>query len=179
MTQEGILCITDLNALKESGKYFASPGTTRPAALCPCCWYASQTQRWVRVAATGASFMVDFPMSSLQSAHIPWRTIGRARQGERLLSSDSRVLGNQVTLESRRIPWVNLVLAGLREGITCCSRPHPPTGQVGRSIIYAWGRYDQDYDFLKCFPYKNIHWLCKHFHSQHSIMIKTMKTLTQ
>lgn len=106
MTQEGILCITDLNALKESGKYFASPGTTRPAALCPCCWYASQTQCWLRVAATGASFMVDFPMSSLQSAHIPWRTIGRARQGERLLSSDSRVLGNQVTLESRRIPWV-------------------------------------------------------------------------
>lgn len=106
MTQEGILCIIDLNGLNESGKYFTSPGTTCLAALWTCCWYASQTQCWVRVGATGALFMVDFLMSSLQSAHIPWRTIGRARQGKHLLSSDSRVLGNQVTLESRRIPWM-------------------------------------------------------------------------
>lgn len=107
MTQEGILCIIDLNGLNESGQYFAFPRTTRLAALWTCCWYASQTQCWVRVAATGTLFMVDFLMSSLQSAHIPWRTIGRARQGKHLLSSDSRVLRNQVTLESRPIPWVS------------------------------------------------------------------------
>lgn len=107
MTQEGILCIIDLNGLNESGQYFASPRTTRLAALWTCCWYASQTQCWVRVAATGTLFMVDFLMSSLQLAHIPWRTIGRAGQGKHLLSSDSRVLRNQVTLESRPIPWVS------------------------------------------------------------------------
>lgn len=106
MTQEGILCIIDLNELNESGQYFASPGTTCLAAMWMCCWYASQTQCCVRVAATGTLFMVEFLMSSLQSAHIPWRTIGRARQGKHLLSSDSRVLGNQVTLESRPILWV-------------------------------------------------------------------------
>lgn len=105
MTQEGILRIIDQNGLNESGKYFASPGTARLAALWTCCCYAFQTQCWIRVGATGNLFMVDFLMSSLQLAHIPWRTIERARQGEHLFSSDSRVLGNQVTLESRPIPW--------------------------------------------------------------------------
>lgn len=79
--------------------------------------------------------MVDFLMTSL-SVHSPWRTIGRARQGEHLLSSDARVPGNQVPLKSDQYTGrLVTVLAGLKEGITCCSHPHPPTGQVGRSII--------------------------------------------
>lgn len=136
MTQEGVLCIIDSNGLNESGKYFTFPGTACLAALWTCCWSARQTQCWVRVGATGASFMVDFLMTSLQSVHSPWRTIGGARKGEHLLSSDSRVLGNQVTLKSDQCPGrLVKVLAGLREGITCCSHPRPPTGQVGRNII--------------------------------------------
>lgn len=115
MTKE---CIFDLNRLNSSGKCFTFSGTplTPLWIMLLVCQSASVLGQGGSYRCLGLQLAFSWPIFSLFTS--PCRTIGRTRQGEYLLLSDSRALGNQVTLDWRPIPWMACkVLLGLREAV--------------------------------------------------------------
>lgn len=169
-------CIIDLNGLNECGKYFTSPGTARLAALWTCCWYASQTQCWVRVGARGTLFMVDFLMTSLQVSSHPLENHWKSKTGWAFTLVRFKGSRKPSDFEIRPIPWVAC------KGVHRSERGHyllfTPSSSHWASSKLRENRI-KIMTFLSVFPTRISICYVNIFPSQHSIMTKTIWTLTQ